>query len=93
MPHQPFYFMMTLSNGNIFRVASPFWEKSTGPRWISFTKGSGAVFFDLRLNKRLSKLNYRDTGDLRRHRARYDVTVISHDKFPEAPLLTEIIWN
>ena len=30
-------------------------------------------FFDLRLNKQLS--NNRDTGDLRRHGAHYDVTV------------------
>ena len=32
------------------------------------------VFFDLRLNKRLS--NNRDTGDLRRHRSHHDVTVM-----------------
>ena len=32
------------------------------------------VFFDLHLNKRLSKQSW--GGDLRRHRARYDVTVI-----------------
>ena len=31
------------------------------------------VFFDLCLNKRLS----RDAGDLRRHRAHYDVTVMT----------------
>ena len=33
------------------------------------------VFFDLRLNKRLSK-NNREAGDLRRHRAHCDVTVM-----------------
>ena len=33
------------------------------------------VFFDLRLNKRLS--NNREAGDLRRYRAHYDVTVMS----------------
>ena len=33
------------------------------------------VFFDLRLNKRLS--NNREAGDLRRHRALYDVTVMN----------------
>ena len=33
------------------------------------------VFFDLRLNKRLSKLSW--AGDLRRHRAHYDVIVMS----------------
>ena len=32
------------------------------------------VFFDLRLNKRLSK--HREAGDLRRHRAHYDVIVM-----------------
>ena len=33
------------------------------------------VFFDLRLNKRLS--NNREAGDLRHYRAHYDVTVMS----------------
>ena len=32
------------------------------------------VFFDLRLNKRLSK--NREAGDLRRYRVHYDVTVM-----------------
>ena len=36
------------------------------------------VFFDLRLNKRLNKKNG-DAGDLRRHRAHYDVAVISYN--------------
>ena len=34
------------------------------------------VFFDLRLNKRLS--NNRDAGDLRRHRVHYDFTVMEY---------------
>ena len=37
------------------------------------------VFFDLRLNKRLSKrarVNNREAGDLRRNRAHYDVTAM-----------------
>ena len=34
------------------------------------------VFFDLHLNK---LLNDRDTGDLRRHRDHYDVTVMTSD--------------
>ena len=33
------------------------------------------VFFDLRLNKRLSKQSW--AGDLRRYRAHYDVTVMT----------------
>ena len=61
--------LMTLSYGNIFRV--------TGPLRIPLTKASDAVlrcFLDLRLNKRLGK-NNREAGDLKRHRAHYDVTV------------------
>ena len=50
--------MMTSSNGNIFRVTGHLCGKFTGPRWISRTKASDAelwCFFDLHLNKRLSK--------------------------------------
>ena len=36
------------------------------------------VFFDLRLNKQLS-INSRGAGDLRRHRAHYDVIVMGFD--------------
>ena len=49
--------MMTSPNGNIFRVTGEF----TGPRWIPRTKASDAqldVFFNLRLNKRLSKQSW-----------------------------------
>ena len=50
--------MMTSSNGNIFRVTGHLCGKFNGPRWIFRTKASDAelwCFFDLRLNKRLSK--------------------------------------
>ena len=50
--------MMTSSNENIFRVTDLLWEKATGHRWIRLTRPmmqSFDVFFDLRLNKRLSK--------------------------------------
>ena len=48
--------MMTSWNGNIFRVSVHLCGEFTGPRWITRTKASGFdVFFDLRLNKRLSK--------------------------------------
>ena len=46
---------MTSSNGNIFRVTGHLCGEFTGPRWIPRTKASVDVFFDLRLNKRLSK--------------------------------------
>ena len=44
--------MMTSSNGNIFRVTGDLCGKFTGPRPVT---RSFDVFFDLRLNKRLSK--------------------------------------
>ena len=52
------YFMMTSSNGNIFRFTGPLCGEFTGHRWIPITKASDAelwCFSDLRLNKRLSK--------------------------------------
>ena len=49
-------FMMTSSNGNIFRVAGHLCGEFTGHRWIPRTKTSDMEFdVDLRLNKRLSK--------------------------------------
>ena len=69
--------MMTSSNGNIFRFTGPLCGEFTGPgefpTQMPVTRGFG-VFFDLRLNKRLS--NDREAGDLRRHRGHYDVNVI-----------------
>ena len=52
------YVMMTSSNGNIFRVTGPLCGEFTGHRWIPSQRPvtrSFGVFFDLRLNKRLSK--------------------------------------
>ena len=53
--------MMTSSNGNIFRVTGHFCGEFTGHRWITRTKAIDAnlgVFFDLRLNKPLSKQSW-----------------------------------
>ena len=52
--------MMSSSNGNIFRVTGLLCREFTSHRWIPLTKASGAelVFFDLRLNKRLSKQSW-----------------------------------
>ena len=44
-------------NGNIFRVIAHLCGEFTGNRWIPLTKASD-VFFDLRLNKRLSKQSW-----------------------------------
>ena len=50
---------MTSSNGNIFRVTGHLCGEFTGPRWIPRTEASDAevwgFFFNLLLNKRLSK--------------------------------------
>ena len=48
--------MMTSSNGNIFRVTGPLCGEFTGDRW-PMTR-SFDVFFDLRLNKPLSKQSW-----------------------------------
>ena len=59
--------MMTSSNGNIFRVTGHLCGEFTGPRWISVpgefpaqrpVTRSFNVFFDLRLNKRLSEQSW-----------------------------------
>ena len=52
---EPCAYMMTSSNGDIFRCNGPLWGESTGRRWNPFTKAierSFDVFFDLHLNKR-----------------------------------------
>ena len=54
----PRKFMMTSSNGNIFRVTGPLCGEFTGPGEFPTQRPvtrSFDVFFDLRLNKRLSK--------------------------------------
>ena len=48
------WYMMTSSNGNIFRVTGPLWGEPTGHRWITHTMTSDEelwCFFDLRLSK------------------------------------------
>ena len=53
-----FFFMMTSSNGNIFRVTGLLCGEFTGPGEFPTQRPvtrSFDVFFDLRLNKRLSK--------------------------------------
>ena len=52
---------MTSSNGNIFRVTGHLCGEFTRQRWIPHTKASDEelyVFFDLRLNKQLSKQSW-----------------------------------
>ena len=56
------FIIMTSPNGNIFRVTGPLWGEFTGHRWIPLQRPvtqSFDVFFDLRLNKQLSKQSRR----------------------------------
>ena len=53
--------IMSPSNGNIFRVTDLLYGESIGQRWIPLKRPvtwSFDVFFDLRLNKRLSKQSW-----------------------------------
>ena len=69
--------MMTSSNENILRVTGPLCGELTVtgefPAQRPVTR-SFDVFFDLHPNNRLG--NSRKAGDLRRHRAHYDVIVM-----------------
>ena len=71
---EAFMLTMTLSNGNIFRVTIPLWGESTGHRWILHhkTQWRGALVISLIC----AWTNNTDAGDVRRHRAHYDVTVM-----------------
>ena len=70
--------MMASSNGNIFRVTGLLWGEFTGDRWIPHTKASHAelwwfLWFAPWIN---GSVNNREAGDLRCHRAHYDVIVL-----------------
>ena len=57
--YEYYSFMMTSSNGNIFRDTGLLCGEFTGDRWIPCTKASDAeLWCFLRLNKRLSKQSW-----------------------------------
>ena len=68
------WFMMTSSNGNIFRVTGPSPVPVNSPH-----KGQwrGALMFSLICVWINGWVNKREAGDLRRHRGHYDVSVMS----------------
>ena len=71
--------MMTSSNGNIFRVTGPWCGEFTGDRWIPRTiKGQwrGALRFSLICAWINGWVKNHKAGDLRCHRAHYDVTIM-----------------
>ena len=69
---------MTSSNGNIFRVTGPLWRGFHRSPVDSPLKGQwrGALVFSLIYAWTNGWANNRDAGDLRRHHAHYDVTVM-----------------
>ena len=71
-------FMMTSSNGNIFRVTGPLCGEFTGPRWIPRTKASDAELWCFLWSAPWINgwVNKGEVGDLRRYRAHYDVIVM-----------------
>ena len=71
--------MMTSSNGNIFRVTGPLCWEFTGYRWIPLTKPSNAELWCFLWSTPWinGKVSNREAGDLRRHRAHYDVIVMN----------------
>ena len=72
--------MMTSSNGNIFRITDHLSGEFTGPGEFPAKRPvtrSLEVFFDLRPNKK-NWVNNGDAGDLRRHRAHYDVIIMCY---------------
>ena len=70
-----FFIMMTSSNGNIFRVPS---RVTNRLQVNSLHKGQwrGALMFSLICAWINGWVNNREAGDLRRHRAHYDIAVM-----------------
>ena len=72
--------MMMLSNGNSLRVTGPLWVESTSG-FIKNGKWRGVLMFPLIFAWTKRWANNRGAGDMRCHRAHYDVSVMSDDVF------------
>ena len=72
------YFMMTSSNGNIFRVTGPLCGEISPVPVNSLHKGQwrGALMFSLICVWISDWVNNREAGDLRRYRGHYHVSVM-----------------
>ena len=84
--------MMTLSDGDIFRVTVPQCGEFTGHLWIPLTKASEEELW-CSLWSAPEQTNAwaknRDAADLRRHRTRYDAIVMLHNNITmRSPTLT-----
>ena len=78
--------MMTSSNGNIFHVIGPLCGEFTGHRWMPPTKASDAELWCFLWSAPWinGSVNNREAGDLKRHRAHYDVIVMTEARLPGA---------
>ena len=77
---QSMYFLSRIHDDVIkwkyFRVVGPLWGESTGHQWIPLTKANDMELWYFLWSITNGWASNRDAGDLRRHRAHYDVTVI-----------------
>ena len=93
--------MKTSSNGNIFRVTGHLCGEFTGHRWIPRTKASDAELWCFLICAWISGwVNNREAGELRRHSAHYDVTVMSQNErhgkigcIPNMYLFHVAVWH
>ena len=87
------FYMMTLSNENIFRVTGPLCGEFTGRWWIPITMASDAELsgFSFIYAWTNGWVNNRDDDDLRLHRAHYDIIVISVMQFKS--LLRQLVGS
>ena len=69
--------MMMSSNGNIFRVTGHLCGEFTGPEFPTQRPVTRALMFSLICARINFWVNNREAGDLRRHRAQFDVIVMS----------------
>ena len=97
-------FMMTSSNGNIFRVTGPLCGEFTGHRWIPLTKPSDAELWCFLWSAPWinGSVNNCEACDLRRHWTHCDVIVMCyfwpfiHDIFPDyviTPVSINLLWS
>ena len=74
--------IMTSSNGDIFRVIGPLCGEFTGQGWIPLTKASDAELWCFFICAWIRGwINNREAGDLRCHRALYDVIVMHFPRY------------
>ena len=82
--------MIESPNGSIFRVTGLLYGEFTGHRWIPLTKASDAELWLFLWSAWTDAwVNNRDTGNLRRHRAHYSVTVMGLS----SRWASELVWR